>query len=595
MKATLCSRFTIVLALLLLIMLPILLLFIQPQGYSYNLYSQVPTNLWIMIIFGMIFSICPLLMDWPLRKSHRYLVIVILLIFYVMLLTIPHLLGYIVINRTDDMYILGEIKTIIGTGHFYEEYDKYPLVSILYSSLFIITGLNGAKYVILMPIVFSVLYVFSLWSIFKEAYTGNQKYLTLGVPLSFIYYASFYHDSVHPAWYSFTLSVILIYLIISNRFLKSSSGKLLIATVLVSLPFSHPYYVTTSLMFLGALFIYEAVLRKASRAYFKTYLNYMTLTLIVFLLWILHNFAASYAFSNIIIAIKNAYLKPVITEGLSKTMALTRNELIIFTLGYLGRFSILAILSSVMVLIVLIRGSIKDVILSKVKMWYIILTLITIQFTLLFAPLFGHYPERHLNVSYLSIVFPLGVLLLLSHFTSTQKKLEKMIVKTIMPLLVSITLLTSIFSVYIHPEISFRPNSGITSNEIAGTAFIFNHRQKEIFIFSPYDQIVERYCEFANLPSYKECKYNNIRYLYQKILPDKHLGYTEYNRFTLLVPVSNVYILLSDCALQTYSYIPPYKRAERLSMEDYFRMNSDRDLERIYSGLNIRIYLYRGK
>lgn len=569
----------------------LLLIFSNPAGYSYNLYSQIPSKFWIVAIVSLILILARLFiyhMNYNQVERKVIWYILIMLMFYVQILIIPYALEYILINRTDEMYIPGEIKNIFETSHFYQEYDKYPLVSILYSSLFIITKLSYIKYIILIPVIFSVLYVFSLWSIFRNAYTRNQDHLIFGVLLSFIYYVSFYHVSAHPAFYSFTLSVLLIYLILSDRFLKSSSGKLLVATILISLPFSHPYYVTTSLMFLGSLVVYEVVVKKISKVHFKTYLNYITLTLILFLMWIFYNPAASYEFSGIMNAIKNAYVEPATTEGLSKVSKLTEYEIGIFIFGYLGRFSILAILITLLILSLIKREDFRHITSSNIKTWYVVLVLTTIQLILMFVPMFSHYPERHLNINYFSVAFPLGILLLAS-YSPNQRKLKKMIIF----LFISIALIMSVFSIYMYPGISFRPNSGITSNEIISTGFIFTHKAKDIVIFSPYDQIAKRYCEFINLSTYHNCRYKNIKYLYQKVFPDKHFGYTEFGRFTILVPISNAYILLSDYALQTYFNIPPYQRTQRLSKADYFRMNSDRSLDKIYSGLNIRIYLYQ--
>ncbi len=530
------------------------------------------------------------------RNMSRILVsayILALLILYIQILFIPHFLGYVLINRADGMYVPGEVYTIMNYGKFYQKYDKYPMVSILYSIIFEITNTKDyRRYIMLIPPLFSLLFIFSLTKIFnmfeqlRDKEDKNKNMKTFGFLFSFVYYAGFYHDSVHPAFYAFTLSVLLVYLTLSRKFVKSIPGKVLTFIILISLPFSHPYYVTAGLMFLAALAIY-AKIDKRYKEYSNTYLLYLSITLIIFVTWIFKNIAAYNALNQILKGIENAYIQPAFTEGVHQAIHLTFYEIIIYVLGYLGRYSIPGLIAISGVTYLIIRRSLRRILILNVHRMYVISVLIVIQLLMMFIPIFSHYPERYLNLSYFSVAFPALALLIYPNVDFSQVIEHKKIIASILIL----AFILSFFSLYEYPDMAFNPNSGITYNEIVSAEFIFKYRATMIPIFSPYDQLASRYCSFVDLATAQKCNGINRRYFYLKIFPAHHFGYTKYGKFTLLVNIKNSYILLTDYALQSYSNIPPYKRANRLSLVDYHRINSDHSIYKIYDGSNVRIYL----
>ncbi|WP_456365946.1 hypothetical protein [Thermococcus sp.] len=503
------------------------------------------------------------------------------------------MLGYILINRADGMYVPGEINTIIQTGAFYQNFDKYPLVSILYASIFIITGIEYTRHLLLIPIVFSIFFSFLLFSILGDVSQRSKFIIPISIALSLVYYFSYYHLTVHPSFYSFVLSVFLVYLILTKKIRDFMSLKIMTLVVILSLPFSHPYYVTAGIIFVGSILIYECYSissqpKTEDRKKAMTHLIYISIALILFLMWIIKNPATYSSLSQIILAIKHAYMEPALFEGASKVSHLNMWEMLLFLFGYLGRYSLLGML--VLILSILNFRRLKPIIQANLKLIYASLVLIAIQLIMLMTPLFGHYPERYINLSYFPIAFSIITIVLLGYsleVLSTKKSL-----KLLNSIIVTGIVITSIFALYSLPEISFRPNSGVTINELSSVAFIFENKGKDIPIFSPYDQIAFRYCEYTDLKNNKQCKYRNIHYLFIKIFPDHHFGYTEYGRFTILAPAKSAYILLTDFTMQSYFYIPPYERANRFNIHDYRHMNTDPDLNRIYSGLNVREYLY---
>jgi|GEM_PF-5136811 len=557
----------------------IILYEVPESGYYYNLYLQLPRYFWALAILGLATS--AVLAALLRGKGHlAKLAGLLVLVFFLQILLTPYFLGYLTDDRADAMYIPGEVHAIYSSGHFYQAYDKYPLVSILYSEIFMVVNVPYIRYLTLVPALFSVMFVFALYKILGEVGPEGRFITCLVLLMSVVYYGSYYQLILHPSWYAFTLSVLLIYLLISRRFMDTLSGELLIGIFVVTLPFAHPYYITDSIMFLAAMVVYSRI---RERPYAKIYGTYLFVSTVIFLTWIIHNQAAYSSLQSILNALQHTYVAPAGVKGTEKASVLTRHDILAYAFGHVGRFSLILVLLPILFLF---SRNKKRMFLSHGRLWYIINVLVAIQVSMLVLPIFAHNPDRYINVSYLSVALPMEVVIISKYVRWNR------VLKGIALGFVVMALVTSVFALYYYPPISLRPNIGITSNEIVSTSFIFSHREHDVFVFSPHDEINVRYCEFRDLATWKACTYSNIRYTYWEVFPPRHFGYATHHRFTLLIPVDRAYIELTDYALQAYLYVPTFRRTHRITRADYRHMNADSHLDRVYTGLNVRVYLW---
>src|SRR5450759_3010182 len=88
-------------SLLLLVYSLFILKGIQPEGYTINIYEQLPFHFYLTLLFCYLFA-CALLLAY--RKMSAVL---ILLLVHITVLIIPYMLGYVSVGRGDEFSYIG--------------------------------------------------------------------------------------------------------------------------------------------------------------------------------------------------------------------------------------------------------------------------------------------------------------------------------------------------------------------------------------------------------------------------------------------------------------------------------------------------------
>src|SRR5664280_588842 len=88
-------------SLLLLVYSLFILRGIQPQGYTPNIYEQLPFNFYLTLLFCYL-SACVLLLAY--RKMSAVLILILV---HITILIIPYMLGYVSIGRGNEFSYMG--------------------------------------------------------------------------------------------------------------------------------------------------------------------------------------------------------------------------------------------------------------------------------------------------------------------------------------------------------------------------------------------------------------------------------------------------------------------------------------------------------
>jgi len=142
----------------------------------------------------------------------------------------------------------------------------------------------------------------------------------------------------------------------------------------------------------------------------------------------------------------------------------------------------------------------------------------------------------------------------------------------------------SIYGAFFSPLI-YRPNMGVTYNEVQGMKFLFDKKGKDHIISILDRQVAWRFCDLF-FGWYKRHQRDDVII---SALPD-HFGYNESPRFTY----RDYYIILMEWQEQLYGNVLTFKKDKekftKFTKEDFRKFRNDPNVNEIYEGLNIEIY-----
>jgi hypothetical protein len=217
-------------SLLLLVYSLFILRGIQPQGYTINIYEQLPSHFYLILLFCYL-SASILLLGYRKMSS-----VLILLLVHTIVLIFPYMLGYAAIGRGNEFPYIG----LAGAGALSDFSNLSPTGPLLVAALALISGLGASALSYFLPVFFSIIFITGIF-LFYRGFMSREKLVAVAFLSSLIPYFGHFQFSTSPYYLCFCLVPLYIFAL-RNAF-SSKNGKMAICSLLMILliPLAHPF------------------------------------------------------------------------------------------------------------------------------------------------------------------------------------------------------------------------------------------------------------------------------------------------------------------------------------------------------------------
>lgn len=548
----------------------ILLQHAMPTGYQIDIYSQLPLEFYIGLMF------CYLVSSILMIENYKKFALYLLFFISIEVLMIPYMLGYFWTDRADDITYIGESIYIQNTGTV-DLFNVYPASHIICSILSLTTAYNMNIVCYIFSICVFFLFVLGMILISK-IFVDESKIINITLASSFVFYFSRFCFSIVPHYIFFCMLPYYFYIFYSCLKTRNTSMSVCLVILVLISPFTHPFII----FFLLFLIVMILFLNLA----FKLKLNDLKTDLVLLVTCFLFWFLANKGYSRDLTIIYRAYTsfssESTLTMTGSSLSKIGLNAFDLFKLlnFYYGRYYIpVAFIIIATYLIYVNKDSYPKNLLNKyLSLLSIFLIFLIFQVFLLLNDIIPHQPDRFTSLNF--AVFPQILLFAYSLYiiflrTFPSKK-NIYLVALILTLVWSLSFFGSFNSPYI-----YRPNNAFTYNEVDGMAWFYGVKSNYA-VSNPFTQMNR----FHDL-------FGDIRYRDPTIsLPD-HFGYdAQIKNFSQINLKRNrhAYLIITSCDELTYEKVPGFTNVGRYNVKDFETLNNDPSVNKFYDSLNLDLY-----
>lgn len=218
-------------SLLLLVYSLFILKGIQPEGYTVDIYEQLPFHFYLTLLLCYI-SACVLLLAY--RKMSA--VLILFLVHTIVLIT-PHMLGYVSIGRGDAFSYLG----LAGQGCKLSGFSNLsPTGPLFVSALAQISGLETSALSYFLPVFFSIIFITGMF-LFYRLFMSREKLVLTAFLSSLIPYFGHFQTSAIPYYLCFCL--IPLYLLVLRNAISDKNRAMAVCLLFMIplIPLAHPF------------------------------------------------------------------------------------------------------------------------------------------------------------------------------------------------------------------------------------------------------------------------------------------------------------------------------------------------------------------
>jgi hypothetical protein len=217
-------------SLLLLVYSLFILRGIQPQGYTINIYEQLPFSFYLTLLFCYL-SACVLLLAY--RKISAVL---LLFLVHITIMITPYMLGYVSVGRGDEFSYMG-LAGDIGLSGLSSLSHIGPL---FVSVLALISGMQASALYYFLPVFFSFMFVVGML-LFYRVFMSREKLVSVSFLSSMIPYFGHFQMSTSPYYLSFCL--VPLYLFVMRNALSGKNRAMVICLLLMIplIPLADPF------------------------------------------------------------------------------------------------------------------------------------------------------------------------------------------------------------------------------------------------------------------------------------------------------------------------------------------------------------------
>ncbi len=545
-----------------------------PIGYTIDIYSQFPSAFWNSLI-AVYFIGCILILQK--ESTFKKVGVIYLLINYTLIFLVPYKFGYYSYGYDDELDHIGMIKETILTGHF-DFQNIYPFTNILYSTISLMGDIKPNIASLILPLFFSLLFVFGIL-IFSRIFVGNKHNILLILfPASLIYYFGHFHFSNIPNYSYFTLVPILLFCI--TKYIKEKTYQYSFLLVIMSIgsPFMHPFIWFIYIYVLFLLWIYNIfVKRKITRVN-----TLLLLSLCSFGVWAINGYLL-----NIFVSTYASFLRKMIesvtVEGFSKISKIDWDlfSFLRFIFLYTGRYLVPLIFISIFIITQYKnRNKISKIDLKNI--YYLIGMLVLfglLQIILISNPLISHSPDRITNLNYIVFVmiplFSISIYYIYNYNSQWKSSISLAFVLTFV---FSLSVYGAFYSPYI-----MQSNIGSTYNELKGMTWLFDYKNDGKISDLQGSAGLRYSAAIGPLSKHRQRLGKDVLWSEIGMVPD-HFGYDQNEFFK----EDHRYVVVTTRGELLYQTV--FKSVGRFNASDFVKFNSDPNVNKVYTSLNIKIY-----
>lgn len=555
----------------------------SPTEYIISVYKYYPIYFWILYVLTIYLIVLGLLVFVYKNRSNTsnkytflYLFSILLLNFIFLSLPVFQRFQY---GRGDPLTHLGIIKDLLTVG-FVNIDNWYPLLHIFTAQLYYITNVNYILLSNIIPPLFnigSIIFIYILSRACSEDKNSIFSLIFLTVPLYL-----FFNLDFAPSNEVFLIFPLFIFSLLKTYFSKKSgkshfSFNFVVLILLFYAILSHPEVPIFSVL----IYLSVMLLKKDS-----SILNLLFLTCVTFFYWSFDFSAFKISLNRLYTLIFVDWTSPALNQiALSSQRAnlspLDFTREILFTYGY---FICIALIVIVLFCYLLVNNNKIIKRNESILFFYLFLSFSLISLAFLLSDFIIPYSRIFKFWVLFGILF-IGVTL---HdlYRNPKIKFPKFLFSIII-ILLFLSIIFNTFEVYNSP-ITRTFNDQVTSDEIIGMAWFFDHRNDEFMI----DEIWIRQDRFFDLIRGRNTPRKNIRSLGMGSFPPDHFDYNYQSH-----DQKNRYLIFNKLSKNYYPLVyPEYKNLWRFDFEDFHNIKTKNEVLKIYSNSDFEInYIYLQK
>lgn len=206
---------------------------IQPEGYTANIYEQLPFDFYLALL------LCYLLACVLLLAYRKMSVVLLLLLVHITVLIIPYMLGYVSIGRGEEFSYIG----LAGQGSLCNLSglsNLSPTGPLLVSALTLVSGLKTSALSYFLPVFFSIMFIIGMF-LFYRIFMSREKLVLTAFLCSTILY--FGHFQTSAASYYLTFCLVPLYLLVLRSALSDKNRAMAVCLLFMIplIPLAHPF------------------------------------------------------------------------------------------------------------------------------------------------------------------------------------------------------------------------------------------------------------------------------------------------------------------------------------------------------------------
>lgn len=558
------------------------------KGYELSIYDSTPLITWILIfasITGGLIIIVHQIYTQEYKKSHFWRIGFLILVLYrVLLLYLPHIRGYIT-WRGDILSHIGLLNEIIFRGHFTNE-NFYPVIHTLPAEIISVTGMSSFTGWIFVNSALCIIYIFSIYLLARIILPKREQQL-LTVALV---------TTADPiiGWPS--MSVFLFPLLFFFYYKRlSPTFRIVFTMFLILYPFTH---VLSSSMAIIVMLIIESSKKAFSIINHKTgiipvqYPTFSLTPIIIELVILLPWMLSFYSFHNNLRLLWSQIQTgagPDVLGGIGSQLdkidihGFEFVRLLFMTYGIKIIFIIFSFIATYIVIKQIRSGSIKNETQALFSLLNVFLFTAFLYFLyLLGAPGLAAIEAGRI-MSFMMVFTPIFVGFSLYELSSNTHFKHLMIGGIICMIL--LTSFFSIFSLYSSPY-TMNPNNQVTQMDLAGMAWYIGEKNitvKSVNIMTPPGRFAMEI--LGILEARKRADLDYGRYTGIKI-PD-HFDYIK-NSSLGESYCENKYAVITKYDRVLYTTV--WKSVGRFNDSDFEKFEHDSTVSKLYSNSELDVY-----
>jgi hypothetical protein len=568
------------------------------SGYEISLYAAYSNIFWLLLVIIIALGILMIISQVYNDKPSRFWMsgYIAILFANIIILTLPVMRNYLILGRGDVLSHIGYIKEILYTGHFSAS-NIYPIIHILISFLSIYTGLTPEYLSMIVPIIFTIFYIISVYLLARIISSQRGQIILItafGCLLLFRNENMFLSPSVQ----CFDLLPFVFFLLLKIK--KTNHSLFSVLTFLIVLfviPFMHPgegtiFLIVTFLCYILASWIYQNNNRSLKQiakypSLNNTLIFYACFTL--FFIWFVW-FSYTSIFSGAVKGIWNSLIwgsqNTDFTGYLAtlKKVNLSILQFVHLVINMFGQVIIYCLVGLVLTINIFKKYVLNNI---RVNLQQLIFIIIFIVFSiLLFIALFTNLIWVAYNREMRYVLFAATILNGLGLYSSFHNKNRRMGMVFITIILISASIF-GIFNTFPSPFIR-DGNSQVTHMEVNGMAWFLTNQYNNILI----ESLSINQLRFASAVLGVQNIPQNIRY---NASPPVHFGYDKNSEYGESFSTDRYFIDSKMSRIFDQNVLPEYESIWSFSPDDYLHLDyTDPSANRVFSNGEFWVYYIRG-